>query len=145
MEPQEPAIQLIANLVVQRADGQVLLAQYNPTGESPEPNAIARWWLPAHELDQYQHPDDAASHAIDSIGGLDVDSIDLVRVQSFEGRRGWHISFDYLVTASGDPESAEIPAAWFSLNDFPTTMHGDWERQTIDAVLSADTERTTPQ
>lgn len=145
MEPQEPAIQLIANLVVQRPDGQVLLAQYNRDNESSEPNPTARWWLPAHELDQYQHPDDAASHAIDSIGGLEVGSIDLVRVQSFEGRRGWHISFDYCVRASGDPTSAEIPAAWFSLEEFPATMHGAWERQTIDAVLSADAERTTLQ
>ena len=143
MEPQEPAIQIIANLVVQHADGRVLLAQYNPASESSEPNAGARWWLPAHELDQYQHPDDAATHAIESIGGLDVESIDLVRVQSFEGRRGWHISFDYMVTATGDPESSEIPAAWFSLDDFPTTMHGNWERQTIDAVLNTETNGKT--
>ena len=142
MEPQEPAIQIIANLVVQDANGRVLLTQYNPASESSESDESALWWLPAHELDQYQHPDDAASHAIDSIGGLEVESINLVRVQSFEGRRGWHISFDYLVTASGDPESSEIPAAWFSLDDFPATMHGNWERQTIDAVLAAETERT---
>lgn len=142
MEPQEPAIQLIANLVVQRDDGQVLLAQYNPAGETSPADTNGRWWLPAHELDQYQHPDDAASHALDSIGGLEVESINLVRVQSFEGRRGWHISFDYSVKASGNPESSEIPAAWFALDNLPATMHGDWEQQTIDAVLASETERT---
>ncbi len=131
-----PAIQLIANLVIQRGDGRVLLVRYNPAGESDETDADIRWWLPAHELDPYQHPDDAAQIAIDEIGGLNVGSINLNRVQSFRGRRGWHISFDYLVLADGEPSGSPIPAAWYEIDDLPATMHGNWERETIAAALT---------
>ena len=131
---ERPEIQLIANLVVHHDDGRVLLARYDPNGEIGEPDADARWWLPAHELDNYQHPDEAAAIAIDEIGGLSVESIELARVQSFRGRRGWHLSFDYRVHASGEPEG-HIRAHWFERGDLPATMHGNWESDTIDAVL----------
>lgn len=133
-----PAIQLIANLVVQRDDSHVLLAQYNPGGETDEPDAEVRWWLPAHELDPYQHPDAAAQQAIDEIGGLEVLDITLHRIQSFRGRRGWHLSFDYRVLASGQPSESHVPAAWFDPDDLPPTMHGNWERDTIAAVTNPE-------
>ena len=132
-----PAIQLLANLVVEGSPGQVLLARYNPGGESDEPEADQRWWLPAHELDPYQHPDEAARIALDEIGGLSVESLVLGRVQSFRGRRGWHISFDYRAKASGQP-TGPVTAAWHSLSDLPPTMHGNWERDTIDALLATE-------
>ena len=129
----EPAIQLIANLVVEGADGHVLLARYDPAGEVDDADADVRWWLPAHELEPYQHPDEAAALALDAIGGLTVESIELARIQSFRGRRGWHLSFDYRVRADGVPEGA-VPAGWHRSDDLPPTMHGSWERDTIDAV-----------
>ncbi len=135
MTSQPPPIQLIANLVVAGEPGRVLLARYGPDRESDERDADRRWWLPAHELEPYQHPDDAARIALDEIGGLDVGSCALARVQSFRGRRGWHVSFDYRVEATGDPTSAEVPAAWHPIDDLPPTMHGNWERDTIETVL----------
>ena len=134
MGEEQPAIQLIANLVVEGRGGQVLLARYDPAGELDEPDTEARWWLPAHELEPYQHPDDAARIALDEVGGLAVESIELVRVQSFRGRRGWHVSFDYQVRASGEPTTTGVAAAWHPLDDLPPTMHGNWERETIAAV-----------
>lgn len=138
MPTEQPPIQLIANLVVEGPPGQVLLARYNPGGEIDEPDVDLRWWLPAHELEPYQHPDEAARIALDEIGGLTVDSSTLSRVQSFRGRRGWHISFDFHVTASGEPSSLHVPAAWHQADDLPATMHGNWERDTILAVRSAN-------
>ena len=132
---ERPTIQLIANLVVRDERGRVLLAKYNPSGELDDSDADTRWWLPAHELDDYQHPDDAARLAIDEIAGIDIESLQLSRVQSFRGRRGWHISFDYTVSAAGEPGGGPVPAAWFDRADLPATMHGNWERDTIDAVL----------
>ncbi len=137
MAADQPAIQLIANLVVQSADGRVLLARYDPAGETEDNDADIRWWLPAGELEPYQHPDAAATKALDDIGGLAVDRVELARVQSFRGRRGWHVSFDYSVTASGTPTSEAIPAAWFPADDLPPTMHGNWEADTIAAVRAA--------
>ncbi len=140
MTSDQPAIQLIVNLVVEGADGRVLLARYDPAGENGADESGAetdrRWWLPAHELEPYQHPDEAAAIAIDEIGGLGVEASALARVQSFRGRRGWHISFDYLVRATGEPHDGPVPAAWHRLDDLPPTMHGNWERDTIDAVRS---------
>lgn len=130
-----PAIQLIANLVAHDDHGRVLLARYDPTGEIDDTDAEARWWLPAHELDDYQHPDAAARIALDEIEGVDARSLRLSRVQSFRGRRGWHISFDYSVVAIGDPTGGAVPARFFDRTDLPATMHGNWERETIDAVL----------
>lgn len=137
MTTDQPPTQLIANLVVEGKADQILLARYNPEQETDEPDAERRWWLPAHELEPYQHPDDAARIALDEIGGLTIESSTLSRVQSFRGRRGWHISFDFHVMASGEPDSTHVPAAWHPLDDLPATMHGNWERDTILAVRSA--------
>ncbi len=137
MTTERPPIQLIANLVVEGEPGRVLLARYNPDGEVDEFDADHRWWLPAHELDNYQHPDEAARIALDEIGGLTVESSTLSRVQSFRGRRGWHVSFDFHVKAVGEPTSTQVPAAWHPLDDLPATMHGNWERETILAVVTA--------
>ncbi len=129
-----PPIQLITNLIVEGEPGRILLARYDPDGEIDEPDADTRWWLPAHELEPYQHPDEAARIALDEIGGLTVDSCELARVQSFRGRRGWHLSFDFRVAATGTPTSKAVPAAWHDVNELPQMMHGNWERDTIEAV-----------
>lgn len=131
--PTPPAVQAIANLVVEDGADRILLARYDPSVESDEPDADARWWLPAHELEPYEHPDEAARTALDQIGGLAVESIELARIQSFRGRRGWHLSFDYRVRAAGEPAGPTV-AAWHPAADLPPTMHGNWERETIDAV-----------
>lgn len=122
-----PEIQLIANLVVENPEGAILLVRYDPEAET-------RWWLPGHELEPYQHPDEAAQRAVDEIGGVTVDRIRLARVQSFRGRRGWHISFDYHIHADGRPDNGDFPAAWHDPGQLPPTMHGKWERDTIVAV-----------
>jgi len=138
MTAEQPPIQLIVNLVVEGRAGQVVLARYNPEDEIDEPDADSRWWLPAHELEPYQHPDEAARIALDEIGGLTIESSQLARVQSFRGRRGWHVSFDFYVRASGEPASTHVPAAWHQIDDLPATMHGNWERETILGALAAE-------
>ncbi len=137
----QPEIQLIANLVITDDEGRVLLARHNPSGEPDDDDADRRWWLPAHELDAYQHPDDAARRALDEIGGLDVQSTRLAGVQSFRGRRGWHLSFDYHVTGKRSPSADGVPAEWHAVDDLPPTMHGNWERDTIHRVLASSALR----
>lgn len=132
----DPAIQLIANLVVVRDDGHVLLARYDPAEEGDGADAPERWWLPGQELAPYEHPDDAARTALAELVGVEPRTVELAGVQSFRGRRGWHISFDYRVTASGEPTGEGVPARWCDRGRLPRTMHGAWERTTIDRVLS---------
>jgi ADP-ribose pyrophosphatase YjhB (NUDIX family) len=142
-----PDIQLIANLVVHDGTGRVLLADYDlpdeidpasghaAAGDGGEP---ARWWLPGHELDPYQHPDEAAAQALAAFAGIAVTSTELAGVQSFRGRRGWHVSFDYRVLATGEAQpDAAVRARWFDRNALPRTAHGAWERGVVDQVLGS--------
>ncbi len=132
----DPAIQLIANLVVTNKAGSVLLVKYDAHEEASDPEADTRWWLPGQELAPYEHPDQAAHRALAQISGLTVTDLALTRVQSFRGRRGWHVSFDYRVAATGDDVGdVDCPGAWFDFAHLPRTMHGPWETDTIRGVL----------
>jgi DNA-binding PadR family transcriptional regulator/ADP-ribose pyrophosphatase YjhB (NUDIX family) len=114
----QPAIQLIANLVVIRADGQVLFVRYDPEDE--------RWWLPGEDLNPYEHPDEAAQRVLGAFTGLTVSAMTMREIESFRGRRGWHVMFHYRVEAEGDVTS-RFPTAWFPLSSLPRTVHGRWE------------------
>jgi hypothetical protein len=56
------------------------------------------------------------------------------RVESFRGRRGWHVVFHYRVEVEGEPTGPE--AAWFAPDNLPRTAHGSWERKAVERVLS---------
>ncbi len=131
-----PEIQLLANIVAHDGAGRVLLARYGAAAEVETDDADARWFLPAGELDPYDHPDDVARATLDDLAGLTVHTLELAGVQSFRGRRGWHISFDYLARVSGDPDAdGPVPAAWFGRQALPRTAHGNWEPETVERVL----------
>ncbi len=122
MNAQDIDIQVIANLVVTNGTGQVLLTKYNPD--------IDRWWLPGGDVEPFTHPDEQARKVIDGLG-LTGATPTFKRLQSFRGRRGWHLVFDYLVAADGTPVE---PAQWFEPGDLPATMHGEWEKGVIAAI-----------
>jgi ADP-ribose pyrophosphatase YjhB (NUDIX family)/DNA-binding PadR family transcriptional regulator len=118
IQPQ-PAIQLIANLVVRRPDGQVLFVRYDPEDE--------RWWLPGEDLTPYEHPDEAARRILAEFSGLTVRTVAMREIESFRGRRGWHVVFHYRVDADGEVQS-RFPTAWFAVTNLPRTPHGRWEK-----------------
>ena len=62
MEKQNPEIQLIANVVVQNTEGQVLFVKYESEDE--------RWWLPGDDLTPFQHPDERAAEILNAVSGL---------------------------------------------------------------------------
>lgn len=131
-----PAIQLIANVVATTPAGDVLLVQYGPGSETDEEGA--RWWLPARELEPYEHPDAAARAALEEVAGITVEDLALAGVQSFRGRRGWHVSFDYRAELRGAPApDGDIPAALHPADALPRTAHGRWERDLVARVLGA--------
>jgi ADP-ribose pyrophosphatase YjhB (NUDIX family) len=119
-----PDIQLIANVVITNAQGQVLLTRYRDDDD--------RWWLPGAELEPYEHPDAACARALAELGV--TAAAHLHHVESFRGRRGWHVMFNYrcpaLVEACGD--------AWHAPDALPPTAHGDWELGVIKAMLNQD-------
>ena len=56
-----------------------------------------RWWLPSADLELYEHPDEAVNRVLDGLTELEWDTPTLAYVESFRGRRGWHIVFHYSV------------------------------------------------
>ncbi len=123
-----PAIQLIANLVVTRSDGQVLFVRYDPDDE--------RWWLPGEDLEPYEHPDERARRILAGFEGLLVQTLTMHDIESFRGRRGWHVVFHYAAQAEGDPRS-QYPLQWFPPSELPRTAHGRWERDAVARLMPA--------
>ena len=117
-----PDIQLIANIVVSNGRGEVLLTRYRDDDE--------RWWLPGSELDPYEHPDEACARALADVGLAGV-SAQLHHVESFRGRRGWHVMFNYRCEAAVAGDDAQ----WHAAASLPPMTHGDWERSVISKVL----------
>jgi ADP-ribose pyrophosphatase YjhB (NUDIX family) len=127
-----PAIQLFCNLVIRRQDGSILLVK---PGKDEE-----RWWLPWADLEPFQHPDDAVAAALAKLEGLSISQPRLAQVQSFRGRTGWHVTFDYFVDATGEPKSDANPA-WFPGDNLPRTVHGEWEKNVVRDVLAKASEK----
>jgi DNA-binding PadR family transcriptional regulator/ADP-ribose pyrophosphatase YjhB (NUDIX family) len=120
-------VQLIANVVATRSDGRLLLIRYDPQDE--------RWWLPGGDLEPYEHPDGAAARVLGAFPGLLFEPPAMRFVDSFRGRRGWHVVFNYRVNVSGRPRS-ELPVAWFGRDELPRTMHGRWEHDAVERTLA---------
>lgn len=127
MTSETVATQVIANLVVSDGAGKVLLVRYDPDD--------AKWWLPGRDVEPFTHPDDTAKALLAGLDGLACDAPRLHHVESFRGRRGWHLTFHYAVAATGEPKGT-TPAAWFDADALPATRHGGWEKQTVAAVLA---------
>jgi ADP-ribose pyrophosphatase YjhB (NUDIX family) len=124
----EPSVdtQVIANLVVRDDEGRVLFVRYDPENE--------KWWLPGEDVQPFTHPDDTAVKVLADLAGLKAGAPRLDHVESFRGRRGWHLVFHYDVAASGRPTGGP-PAQWFAADELPRTMHGGWEKQVVAKVL----------
>ena len=125
----DPAVQVMVNLVIDRGDEHILLVRYDADREE--------WWLPATEVAPYEHPDEAAERTLTELGVTDGE-MSIANVQSFRGRRGWHLTFDYMVWTDEEPElpADAPPAGWFHHDELPPMAHGRWEEDTVIAVLS---------
>ena len=128
-EEKRPDIQLFCNLVIRSAERGYLFVQYNPDDE--------RWWLPYADLETYQHPDDAVEQALKQFPGLSIKRSEMIQIQSFRGRAGWHITFDYIVECEGEPDF-KLPTAWFPIENPPKTVHGKWEIEVIRQVVDKE-------
>lgn len=126
MAEAKPQIDLICNVVVRRANGDVLLAQYVKDDE--------RWWIPTRDLVPYEHPDEAAPKVIADLEGLSAKRVVFSEIESFRGRSGWHVMFNYLADVTGDART-RTPFKWFAPDKLPQMVHGSWEKQVIAKAL----------
>ncbi len=120
----KPDVQLIANIVIMNADGQTLLTKYDADDE--------RWWLPGAQLNSYEHPDEAAARTLAGLAGLQASAPKLHHIESFRGRRGWHVMFNYTSIATAGEAAAQ--SQWFAPDRLPAMMHGKWEAGVLAAV-----------
>ena len=121
--------QVIANLVVRDGQGRVLFVRYDPENE--------KWWLPGEDVAPFTHPDATAENVMADNGGLTVARMAMAEVESFRGRRGWHLVFHYDVRAEGAPAGPH-EARWFPADDLPRTVHGAWEKDVVARLAAAD-------
>jgi ADP-ribose pyrophosphatase YjhB (NUDIX family) len=121
----QPDIQLIANAVVTDGRGRVLLTRYDDDEST--------WWLPGRNLEPYEHPDEALQRALAGLVSASRRST-LHHVESFRGRRGWHVTFNFIVEADADAASAD--GQWFAADQLPATAHGKWEQAVIAKTLA---------
>ena len=121
-----PEVQLIANAVISDGAQRVLLTRYGDDGDE-------RWWLPGAQLQPYEHPDEALERALDGLVPA-APSRALHHVESFRGRRGWHVMFNYLVTVAPGADSG-ADGQWFPTDALPAFAHGPWEAGVIAKAL----------
>lgn len=126
----KPEIQLTANVVIVNDKNEVLLTRYDPDDE--------RWWIPGASLETYEHPDAAAGRALLDVGQSDKLPATMKHVESFRGRRGWHVMFNYIVrTGSSDSNVNDDESKWFPLTALPAMTHGEWEKSVIARCTGA--------
>lgn len=124
----QPDVQLIANAVITDGRGSVLLTRYD------EDDAQERWWLPGAQLEPYEHPDEALQRALEGLAAAATPPA-LHHVESFRGRRGWHVMFNYLVRVEAG--TAGVAGRWFPAGALPRFAHGPWEQAVIGKALGA--------
>ncbi len=132
----ELEVQLIANVVVCDRGGRVALTRYDPDDE--------RWWLPGSELEPFEHPDEVAQRVVGEIGVSVAVSARLDHVESFRGRRGWHVMFNYVAEVA-DPGAISKGAEWFDSEALPRTFHGPWEAAVVRRALSIGAVGKSPR
>jgi hypothetical protein len=133
MKEKRPQIDLICNVVIRRPGGDVLLARY----EAEDP----RWWLPGRGLVPYEHPDEVASKIVADLG-LSAKRVAFTEVESFRGRTGWHVMFNYVANVGGEPAGG-VPCGWFAAEALPPLVHGKWEKDVIKRSMAKVPERGT--
>lgn len=125
MTEETVATQVIANLVVTDRASRVLFVRHDPDS--------GKWWLPGRDVEPYTHPDDTARAVLADLAGLETCVPEFDHVESFRGRRGWHLVFHYRAgikgTLIGDAHSQ-----WCSTDDLPVTAHGGWEKAVVEKL-----------
>jgi ADP-ribose pyrophosphatase YjhB (NUDIX family) len=124
---QKADIQLTSNVVIVSPDHRVLLTQYDESDD--------RYWIPGASLETYEHPDAAALRGVVDVLPHIAAQPKLSHIESFRGRRGWHVMFNYVVRT--DREPASDSAKWFDVYALPATAHGDWEKGVITKAHAA--------
>ncbi len=113
--------QVIANLVTINDKGQVLLTQLDDS---------EKWWLPGEDVEPFTHPDDTVAKIAAKLTGEALKP-NFDHLESFRGRRGWHLMFNYVLLAGA---ARNEDGDWHDVDALPKTAHGNWEKQVIRQI-----------
>lgn len=108
-------------------NSKLLLVDYK---QAPNPTKTG-WWIPAPGLEFGEDPSEKAAKVAEELG-VNVDSIELKRVESFVLPGGWHLIYHYVVkTQSQAVQHANIKnLKWVTANELSEMKdiaHGKWE------------------
>lgn len=136
-------LKLVADVALFSSE-RVLLVRYEETRKYDQQ---AGWFLPDDYLRRFEHPEDAALRILREQLGLDLASVELRFIESFEGDEAWHLVFHFSGTLpdGSKPERGANTAAmeWFNLSRLPersAVAHGGWALDILAALSKPQAE-----
>ena len=134
MTPSEGRIKLVADVALYRGD-HVLLVKYRDVSKY---DGQTGWFLPDDYLRRLEHPEDAGLRILREQVSVDVPSLDIGFIESFESSQAWHLVF-HLTGRLGEglePKAIGNTAAaqWFERSALPSRSEIAHEGWAIDIL-----------
>jgi ADP-ribose pyrophosphatase YjhB (NUDIX family) len=130
-------IKLVADVALFSGE-RVLLVRYKDTRKYDHQ---VGWFLPDDYLRRLEHPEDAALRILREQLGLELPSLDLRFIESFEGNEAWHLVFHFagaVLDKSGPTPGANTAAMeWFNPSSLPArseVAHAGWALDILAAM-----------
>ncbi|HLF07103.1 MAG TPA: NUDIX domain-containing protein [Thermoplasmata archaeon] len=126
------------------SEGKVVLVRYKDTKKY---DGQEGWFLPDDYLRRLEHPEDGALRVAREQAGIDLKTLDLRFIESFEGNGAWHLIFHFAGTldagAEVEPGTNTASAEWFELGKLPErgeVAHHGWALDILAAMGRPATE-----
>ena len=104
MTPSEGRIKLVADVALYRGDS-ILLVRYRDVKKY---DGQTGWFLPDDYLRRLEHPEDAGLRILREQVSVDVPSLDIGFIESFESKHAWHLVFHLTGRLGEGPEPKAI-------------------------------------
>ena len=122
-------IKLVADVALRRGAG-VLLVKYRDVRRY---DGQSGWFLPDDYLRRLEHPLDAGMRILREQVGVEVATLEIGFVESFEGGDDWHVVFHLTARLPDGSDVTPGPntaaAQWFDVSSLPArddTAHEGW-------------------
>ena len=137
MTSSEGRIKLVADVALFRRDS-VLLVKYRDVKKY---DGQTGWFLPDDYLRRLEHPEDAGLRILREQVGVDVPSLEIGFIESFESNQAWHLVFHLTGRLDEGVEAKAIgntaAAQWFEPSALPPRSelaHEGWAIDILEAL-----------
>jgi ADP-ribose pyrophosphatase YjhB (NUDIX family) len=132
---------LVADVALYHGN-RVLLVKYR---EVEKYDGQTGWFLPDDYLRRLEHPEAAGLRILREQVGVDLPSLDIGFIESFEGNGAWHLVFHFVGRLRGDAEVAArgntAEVKWFDRSSLPDRSGVAHEGWAIDVLQTLDRAR----